>query len=173
MCILAWGRTLRADEIPPQPWLRWDTLGLRYGFSATSISDGFQQGEVTAHWLMPWHFRVGKSWIVQTGIEASAGVLTGRTEEGFVGTCGPRFLLGPAGTHFHLDLGVAPTLLGRDEFDDVNFGVVFQFTSHAGVAWDISRRCGVGYRFQHMSNAGISDNNPGLDLHSIGFSFRF
>jgi hypothetical protein len=49
----------------------------------------------------------------------------------------------------------------------------FQFTSHLGVNWDFAPHWRVGYRFQHMSNAGLATPNPGLNLHIFSVSYRF
>ena len=31
----------------------------------------------------------------------------------------------------------------------------------------------LGYRFQHMSNAGLYNRNPGLNLHMVEFAWWF
>ena len=55
----------------------------------------------------------------------------------------------------------------------LNFGIPFQFTSHAGLNWEIGGQFGVGYRYQHLSNAHLSNHNPGLNLHGLVLSYRF
>ena len=49
----------------------------------------------------------------------------------------------------------------------MDFGIPFQFTSHAGLNWEIGGHFGVGYRYQHMSHTHLSDRNPGLNLHGL------
>jgi Lipid A 3-O-deacylase (PagL) len=72
-----------------------------------------------------------------------------------------------------LEGGVSPTGLSRYDFGAKNFGTYFQFTSHLGLNWDILPRVRLSYRFQHMSNAGLSRHNPGLNLHMLGVSYLF
>ena len=31
----------------------------------------------------------------------------------------------------------------------------------------------IGYRAKHLSNAGLDDNNPGINFHMIRFGYRF
>jgi hypothetical protein len=66
-----------------------------------------------------------------------------------------------------------PAILSRYDFPSKDFGQFFQFTSHAGINFDVSRRFRLGYRFEHMSNAGFSSPNPGLNLNifSVGYLF--
>jgi hypothetical protein len=72
-----------------------------------------------------------------------------------------------------LDVGSSPTFLSRRRFGEQDFGECIQFTSHASINFEVIRNLYVGYRFQHMSNASISDINPGLDLHMFELSYRF
>ena len=65
------------------------------------------------------------------------------------------------------------TGLSRDEFGSKDLGGNFQFTSHAGLNWDFAEHFRVGYRFQHMSNAGLREPNPGLNLHLFAVSYLF
>jgi len=53
-----------------------------------------------------------------------------------------------------------------------DLGSAFQFTTDIGLTWHITARFEVNYRFLHMSNAGISSHNPGLNLHLVGLSWR-
>jgi hypothetical protein len=39
--------------------------------------------------------------------------------------------------------------------------------------WDFATHWRLGYRFQHMSNAGLSQPNPGLNMHMFALSYLF
>jgi lipid A 3-O-deacylase len=41
------------------------------------------------------------------------------------------------------------------------------FTSHLAVNYRFRRGPQIGYQFQHKSNAGLEDPNPGLDMHML------
>jgi hypothetical protein len=53
-------------------------------------------------------------------------------------------------------------------------GEHLQFTSFVtlGVEFGAKRNLAVAYRIQHMSNAGINEPNPGLNVHMLEFSYR-
>lgn len=86
---------------------------------------------------------------------------------------GPDFVLRRDRFPVNLELGVSPTILSRAKFDGMDFGIPFQFTTHAGLNWEIGGHFGVGYRYQHMSNAHLSHHNPGLNLHGVVLYYRF
>jgi hypothetical protein len=52
-------------------------------------------------------------------------------------------------------------------------GTDIQFTSHVGLNWDFAAHWRLGYRFQHMSNADLSRDNPGLNMHLFALSYVF
>ena len=151
----------------------WGAAGVRTGFSATSRNDSFWQYEAFATHNLRWRWESASGWYLQTRLDLSAGALSGRGEEGFVGTLGPSLVFGKGSFPLTFEAGSSPTFLSRDEFGNVNFGVPFQFTSHAELGCRIYKQLSAGYRFQHMSNAGISRHNPGLDLHMLEISYRF
>jgi hypothetical protein len=72
-----------------------------------------------------------------------------------------------------LEGGSSSALISAHEFGDLDLGDTFQFTTHAGLNWDITRRWRLGYRYQHTSNAVLANHNPGLNLHSFGLSYVF
>jgi hypothetical protein len=89
------------------------------------------------------------------------------------GTLGPLLALGRERFPISVEGGSGPTLLSRWDFETKDFGDPVQFTSHIGLYWDIAQHWRLGYRFQHMSNAGISQRNPGLNLQVMALSYRF
>ncbi len=48
----------------------------------------------------------------------------------------------------------------------------FEFGSHAGAGLSFGDT-DIGYRFQHLSNAGIASPNTGVNAHIIHFVYRF
>jgi len=151
----------------------WESVGVRQGISSKRGEDAFYQTEAFANWRLPWAWEYSSGWEIATRLDLTAGGLLHNEEVGFVGTLGPSFTFGYKDFPLRFDAGSSPTLLSRDEFGHTNYGVPFQFTSHAGFALDLGKHVIVSYRFQHMSNAGISEHNPGLNLHAFGFGYRF
>ncbi|MBP0623317.1 acyloxyacyl hydrolase [Cupriavidus sp. LEh25] len=75
-----------------------------------------------------------------------------------------------------LELSVGPRLLtGTRTSDDHVISTAFQFSEYAGlgVAFGSDRRFTAGYRFQHLSNSGIKEPNPGTSFHVIYLRYRF
>jgi hypothetical protein len=157
----------------------WDrlTAGLRGGVSASSFNDPFVQVETFADWDLPdhkpWRFQSSSGYYVRMRLDAAAGWLTGNTASAFVASAGPTFVMGKAGFPVSIEIGSSPTILSRYQFGETDLGVPFQFTSHLGLNVDLGSRVALSYRLQHMSNAGLGDHNPGLDLHCVGIGYRF
>ena len=150
-----------------------DEAGVRFAFPATRMHLRFYQSE--AHVLFDPHceLNLGRGWCVRAGADFSAGALTKGPDTAFVGTAGPVVSLRRDDFPVEMVFGSSPTYISRYEFGRVHLGVPFQFTSHAGLHLRLTAHWTVSYRFQHMSNASISPHNPGLDLHSVGFGYRF
>ncbi len=150
-----------------------DRIGLRSGVSATSIEDLFYQTELYGDWWLPWRFDLGWHSTMQTALDVSGGWLAGRGNHGFTGTLAPTFSFGRAAFPLVLELGSGPTYISRTVYDQDDLGGNLQFTSHVCARWEPGTRFTLGYRLQHMSNAHLSDPNPGLNLHCLVLGWRF
>ncbi len=71
-----------------------------------------------------------------------------------------------------VDLSGGGVLLTEDEIGDHNFGGPFQFSAHTGLSYKITERFLLGYRFYHISDAGLNDGN-GLNRHMLELSVTF
>ena len=69
------------------------------------------------------------------------------------------------GAHVHTD----------DSIGNKNFDIPFAFGSHigAGLRFGDGGRYELLYRFQHLSNAGLGDDNPGINFHVLNLGYRF
>jgi lipid A 3-O-deacylase len=146
--------------------------GVRAGISLPG-APSFHQVEAYGDWKLPWRWDIYSGWIFRPYAEISAGWLSGQGTDGFVGTLGPALELYKGKFPVVLEGGSSGTLISRDEYGNNNFGYRFQFTSHIGFRWDITRQWSVGWRVQHMSNAGIAKPNPGLNMQMISASYTF
>lgn len=151
---------------------RWQAGG-RLGFDDGRNDEDFSQAEVFAAYLLPLSSVRDRSLSFAISLEGSAGVISGGSTEGFVGAAGPGLAVGAWDDRLLLKAGVSPTVISQDQFGDEDLGGPVQFTSHIGLALRVHRRLSVGYRFQHMSNAGLYDHNPGLNLHMLEVFWRF
>lgn len=148
-------------------------VGLHYGMSATGLSDLYWQLEPVVRWELPCEGGLGHGWRISTWCDASVGWLASRGDHGVVGTLGPVVRFDREGWITHFEGGLSPTLMSRNKYGEDDFGTAVQFTTHLGVLVDVTQRWSVGYRWQHMSNAHLADDNPGLNLHMLTVHYRF
>lgn len=148
-------------------------LGIRGGFSATDKDEDFEQYEAFVTYGLPWKWEWTPGWRLGTRLNASLGALDGGGETGVIGTLGLGLALSKAGIPLELNIGVGATGLSEDRFGEEDFGTQLQFTSHIGLNYQFGWNLEAGYRFQHMSNAGIDEENPGLNLHMFQLGYRF
>jgi hypothetical protein len=151
----------------------WIAVGLRAGLSTTDGNEDFKQYELFATYELPWSWELTPGWFLSTRIKLSAGALRGGGETGFIGSAGPSITLSMVQGLILLDGGISAALLSEHKFGQENFGGPIQFVSHVGISFKLSANLGVGYRFQHMSNASIYNRNPGLELHMLELSYFF
>ena len=150
-----------------------EEAGARAGISSHSSGNRFLQMEAFTKWDLFRPVYLGNEIQLTFQLDASAGWLGGRGAEGFVGVLGPSARMGKVDFPLSFMGGIAPTMLTTDSYGDKDFGTPFQLTSYLGFEVNVWSHATVGYRFQHMSNAGLSSHNPGLNLHmfSLGYSF--
>ena len=118
---------------------RWESVGLRYGVSASSFNSLFQQSEAFARMDMPLRWDFAEHWRLQSRLDASVGWLGGHGDDAIVGTLGPSLAIKHENFPIALESGLSPTLLSRERFGSTDFGVPFQFTSFLGLSVEIGR----------------------------------
>jgi len=172
LCILApWPS--RAEDT------RLMSLGLRMGISGSSPigeeeQSDFQQYDVVATFALPWGSYSQSGWGVGTRFLGSAGALTGAGETGFIATFVPGISLGSKDRRISLDIGIGFALLSKYQFGNQNFGGPFQLVANIGVSVAVYKALGLGYQFQHISDAGIyGSDSRGVDLHMFEVSYRY
>ena len=166
-----WAFTI-ANGHAAAPW-EFESVGLRTGTSATRVNEHFVQVDAFTRVSTPWSSKPSQEYRVQTTLDISAGGLWRDGYYGFVGSGGPVFTFSKKGFPLEFAAGISPTILSRWQFGEVPLGIPFQLTTHAGLNLPFSRNWIAGYRYQHMSNAGLGAHNPGVDLHSISIAYCF
>lgn len=169
---LAWSPFLLvgAEEPANRQIFRLADVGVRLGMSE---NQPVRHAEVFGDWALPWDFDLGYGFRFQTYASGGAGWIGDDHHDGVMGSLGPSFRLSTDQGPVSVVFGSAPTLLSRNTFGGRNLGCAFQFTSHVGLVWTIAGRYELGYRVQHMSNASISEHNPGLNSHLVTLAWRF
>ena len=74
-----------------------------------------------------------------------------------------------------LEFGVGAHVHTDDSIGDKDFDIPFAFGSHVGGGLRFGQRqqFELLYRFQHLSNAGLGDDNPGINFHVLHLGYRF
>jgi hypothetical protein len=166
----------RADEV------RWLSVGLRGGASigghpvlGDAEDESFQQYDIVSTLGLPWSWYTESGWGVTTQVMGSLGALTGGGDTAFLVTLVPGLALGPRNSLFSVDIGVGASLLSRNEFGRQDMGGPFHIVVTTGVRIPIYKAIGVGYRFHHMSDAGLYQNHnaKGVDTHMLEMTYTF
>jgi hypothetical protein len=139
-------------------------IGGSVGFDAES-QVSFESYEVSATIASPWAWKLGQRADLRMDFEAGLGVLHGEGTTGAVARVAPLLDLSTEGLPVSLFVTTGPVLLTEDHYGDLDLGGYFHFASAIGLKWRLRDGWSVAYRIQHISNAGISSPNPGLDLH--------
>jgi lipid A 3-O-deacylase len=147
--------------------------GIRSGGSWTDSRENFRQYEIFTAYRLPWRYHMCPAVLISTRMEGTAGVLTRAGKSGFVGSLGPDIAMEFLKGRVSLAGGASVAALSEHSFEDQNLGGWFQFISHVGANFRLTEHLGIGYRFQHMSNACIYDKNPGVDLHMLELRWGF
>ncbi len=154
--------------------LRLESSGVRGAFSDPFKHARFHHTGAFINWNLPWRWEWESGARIRSRFEVTGGWMNGRGEDAVIATFGPGFCAGWEGCPVVLEAGISPTVLGREQFGNTDFfGIIFQFTTHAGFTWRATRRLEIHTRFEHMSNANIGPSNPGVNFYSFGVGWRF
>ena len=173
--------TTIAASISTAGEVRLESFALRGGVSGSSpIGEHeqqvyFQQADVAVRALLPWEWDIGSSWIFRTRLLASAGVLRGAQENNALFTFVPLDVsFGRKDGLIAIDMGVGGALLSDYKFGPQNMGGPFQFVWTWGATSRFAGPFGVGYHFQHLSDATIyGSQSRGVDLHLFEIIYWF
>lgn len=151
-------------------------VGARWGTNAATDKAGaLERFDVFWSWRTPfaWEFTPGGD--IGARMNASIGALHGQGETGAIGTLVPTIAIGDTDNFFAFEAGAGVALLSKWQFGDVeDFGGPLQWILDVGLNFRVYKRLGIGYRFQHWSDASIHGNdNRGVEMHMLEFSYRF
>ena len=150
---------------------RWE-IGGQGGFSFNDKDASFTQYEALLNYRLPWAWHIAEGFDLGMRATSTAGVLDGGGERGFVGTMGLAFVFFD-NRDFNLRIGSAATYLGKDVYGDEDLGTHFQFTCHLCLSYQFLGELSARLRVQHMSNASLSDENPGVNMLLFGLHYAF
>lgn len=148
-------------------------VAARYGFDADPGSEYFHFYEVAAGVELERKWQWGNGWSLEPGVSFNAGILHAGDEDGFIGTIGPRLELNFPGDYVTLHGSVRAGGMSEHEYGDADLGGAFTFAEDIGIRLKLGAGFSAGYLFQHISNADIYDENPGVELHILEIQYAF
>lgn len=153
--------------------IKYRTLGLRLGISNINEKD-VRSLELDANIGLPLNYKVydNPDLYLKPKLNFSAGGLKQDDDFGYLLTFSGGLALFAYDKKIILDLLGGGALLTEEKVGGHNFGGNFQFAAHGGLGYKITDRVLVGYRFYHLSDAGIFDGN-GLNRHILELSYYF
>ncbi len=149
----------------------WE-IGAQAGPSFNDGDESFSQYEALLNYIVPWRLNITGDVDLGLRITSTAGYLRGGGDSGAIGTLGLEFVLGH-GNDFQVRFGSAATGITEDEYGDEDLGTHLQFTSHIGANYRFWDELSARVRIQHMSNASLSDENPGVNIIMFGLHYPF
>ncbi len=141
----------------------------RYG--ANLAWDWGVQWFKTGNWSLTGYWEIGvNAWDADPGRTGEETLVDGHVTPVFrwqrdVSTPLPVFLEFGVGAHGHSESAI----------EDKDFDIPFAFGSHLGVGARFGQNSEyeLMYRYQHQSNAGIGDDNPGINFHLVSLGLHF
>jgi lipid A 3-O-deacylase len=122
-----------------------------------------------------YHFTVvGEGHVAYWDIRESGAAHSGILELGITPVF--RFIRSYGWFRPYIEAGVGVRLLSHvRETDDRTFSSSFQFADMVGLGLQFGARQSyqIGFRFQHLSNAGIEHPNPGINFNEIYAQYNF
>jgi hypothetical protein len=150
-------------------------MGIRYGTNdGTDKKTNLKRYEAFAILNLPWSSQLTPNLDLDTRLIASAGMLDGEGDSGFIGTLGPGISFTDRNKRFSLEFSGGVAVIPDYRMGDEDFGGPVQFTFDVGIGIRLFKHFGMGYRFQHFSDAALwGSDNRGVDMHILEVSYRF
>ena len=89
----------------------------------------------------------------------------------------PVFRLSKTGMNLSpfVEFGLGPHVHTKSKIENDDFDIPFAFGSHIGLDFELGSagKFELLYRFQHLSNASLGDENPGINFHAVQLVTHF
>ncbi len=151
-----------------------DRVGVRHAFATGGTFDDLTQQAAFIDFRLPWHFVTAGGLHISPRLTLEGGRFENGGDDRLFASLGPAVRLSNPRWRLPLvvDAGVSPTFIDGSEYDGREFGTSVNFTSHLalGLEFGERNRYRLDLRFQHISNGGLNDDNPGVNMLGLGFS---
>ncbi len=137
------------------------------GTIQASRGNNVRYREAVAALRLPWHRALNPHWQLETLGLIGVGRLSGGNDTSRVYSLGLQVSIEPH--HYGLYLSGASRVARLDDgiIGRINLGGRLQFLSFAEAGWRLVPHLSAGVRILHISNGGITDINPGINLISV------
>lgn len=164
---------------------RWvDAMSVTLGTDEDSLETDIYRIGLQNRWARTWFnggaWNVGGYWDVELAYINADDAVSGENDDLFDLSLTPVFRLQrdtalSSGISPFADAGIGAHLLSDTSLGDKSYSTAFQFGSLIGFGLGFGKhgQYELGYRFQHISNAGIKKPNDGLNLHLLRFGYAF
>lgn len=153
---------------------RFTSAGIRTSSARSNFSGLSQQG-LFADFLTPWAWSTWGGTNTSLRLSFEAGRFLTASETRYFVSLGPsiRIVNDRWRAPLFIDLGLTPTVIGGSTYGDQDLGTSLNFTSHIGLGIKLgrTRQQEIRLRYQHISNGGLGDVNPGVDMIGLDFVF--
>jgi hypothetical protein len=128
----------------------------------STLTRDYEQREVYLAWPLHWTRPLGPVWRARAELVVTAGTIADG-DRAVTASVGPTILLATPTDRLVLHAGFRPTYMSKVDPGPLDLGLHLQFTSHIGILLRLWRGLYVGWRLQHISNAGLATVNPGIN----------
>jgi hypothetical protein len=167
LCAVFLSSSARADiQFSSVGILGADAVQKFAGMRQYGVLLGYQVNSRSKVFWMPSRLDLSAGWL-ERGSNASAFVSAGPSYRWHMNKSDQ--------SKWFVDFGVHPTFISQSRFEGKNLGGEVFFTSHLGLGVYLGRqrKSSLLLRYQHISNAGLNDRNPGVDMLGLAFSYNF
>lgn len=103
--------------------------------------------------------------------EMALGVVRDKANSSLLFSMGPTLSIINYKNIFYVSTGLKPGLMTNHIFNNFDLGGTLNFKSHIALNVSPNKKINLGYRFEHISNAGLYEKNPGVNFHYIEIEY--
>ncbi len=152
-----------------------EDVGFRYSSARGDNFDGLTQKAFFVDFRLPWSRSPSPNVSVTTRLTLEAGQFEQQSDIRRFASFGPTIRLANDRWRvpFFVEAGIAPTVIDGSMYNDVDFGTSLNITSYLAFGMRLGRTEShvIKLRYQHISNVGINDDNPGVNMVGIDIVF--
>ena len=159
---------------------RLEVLGIRGGFNAKYVAipptekEDFEHFDVFGAISFPKRYDYDSGWEIRFRMNGSMGILRSGSDLGFIATVSPGIVFWYPEWSISINGGPGFAYVSREKYGDQDLGGPIQIVGHGGLTYYVTDHIGIGWRFHHLSDAGIwGSDNRGVDVNMFELTYKF